>query len=309
MVEIKKAEIVTLQEKDVQLVVSQETIGQLTTNIKEVKERVEKALPMYDISHYSSDDIPKCKADKALLNKAAKALDDKRKELEKAWLKPFDEFKTTCNETRDLIKNAVLLIDGIIKQDDERTKVAKREEIEKIAEKCGVEDVGVKLDAIFDNKWLNKSTSLKSIEKDITSKVEGIRRDLETLKTFSEDYDVLCTRYRENLNLQETIVYANRLKEQREMASQKKEEEAAPTPPPVVNNDPSEQESHEQTSHSSRMSDEEADAADAFAAAMGQAVAPPTPSLVRVYTVEASEDALDCLEKYMKDNNINFDIR
>lgn len=89
MAEEKNTNIVALQEKDVQLVVSKETIGQLTTNIKEVKARVEKALPMYDISNYSTDDIPKCKEDKALLNKAAKALDDKRKELEKVWNKPL----------------------------------------------------------------------------------------------------------------------------------------------------------------------------------------------------------------------------
>lgn len=54
MAEEKNTNIVALQEKDVQLVVSKETIGQLTTNIKEVKARVEKALPMYDISNYST---------------------------------------------------------------------------------------------------------------------------------------------------------------------------------------------------------------------------------------------------------------
>ena len=59
MAEEKNNNIVALQEKDVQLVVSKETIGQLTTNIKEVKARVEKALPMYDISNYSTDDIPR----------------------------------------------------------------------------------------------------------------------------------------------------------------------------------------------------------------------------------------------------------
>ena len=199
MAEEKNINIVALQEKDVQLVVSKETIGQLTTNIKEVKARVEKALPMYDISNYSTDDIPKCKEDKALLNKAAKALDDKRKELERVWNKPFEEFKTTCNETCKLIKNAVSLIDGVIKEDESRTKAAKRTEIEKLAEKCGVETIGIKLDLIFDTKWLNKTTSMKSIEKAITEKVDKIKKDLETLKLFAEDYDALAARYKENL--------------------------------------------------------------------------------------------------------------
>lgn len=86
-------QIVEIQEKDVQLGIDKLSLGTITTNIRQVKAFVEEMLPKYDISNYSTDDIPKCKADKALLNKAAKALNDKRIELEKEWSKPFDEFK------------------------------------------------------------------------------------------------------------------------------------------------------------------------------------------------------------------------
>lgn len=311
MAEEKNTNIVSLQEKDVQLVVSKETIGQLTTNIKEVKARVEKALPMYDISNYSTDDIPKCKEDKALLNKAAKALDDKRKELEKVWNKPFEEFKTTCNETCKLIKNAVTLIDGVIKEDESRTKAAKRTEIEKLAEKCGVETIGIKLDLIFDAKWLNKTTSMKSIEKAITEKVDNIKKDLETLKLFAEDYDALAARYKENLNLQETIAYANKLKEQRASSvPTSKKETATPTTPSqkeVAENKAAEQQ--EEQPKNGKMSSNEEDAMDAFAAAMGQSVAPPTPIETRTYVCSGTKEAMECMERFMRDNGITFNVQ
>lgn len=311
MAEENNTNIVALQEKDVQLVVSQETIGQLITNIKEVKARVEKALPMYDISNYSTDDIPKCKEDKALLNKAAKALDDKRKELEKVWNKPFEEFKTTCNETCKLIKNAVTLIDGVIKEDESRTKAAKRTEIEKLAEKCGVETIGIKLDLIFDTKWLNKTTSMKSIEKAITEKVDNIKKDLETLKLFTEDYDALAARYKENLNLQETIAYANKLKEQRVNSESSREKETAiPSTSPqkeVAENNAAEQQKEQPKN--GKMSSNEEDAMDAFAAAMGQSVAPPTPTETRTYVCSGTRESLDCLERFMRDRGITFNIQ
>lgn len=310
MAEEKNINIVALQEKDVQLVVSKETIGQLTTNIKEVKARVEKALPMYDISNYSTDDIPKCKEDKALLNKAAKALDDKRKELERVWNKPFEEFKTTCNETCKLIKNAVSLIDGVIKEDENRTKKAKREEIEKLAKKLGVEVIGVHLDLIFDAKWLNKTTSMKYIEKAITEKVDNIKKDLETLKLFAEDYDALAVRYKENLNLQETIAYANKLKEQRANSeSSSKTETAIPSTSPqkeVAENDAAEQQ--EEQPKNGKMSSDEEDAMDAFAAAMGQSVAPPTPTETHTYVCSGTKEAMECLERFMRDNGITFNV-
>ena len=71
-------EITTLQENQLELVVSKKTIGSLVTNAKAIKTLVEKQIELYDISNYSTDDIAKCKQDKALLNKAAKALNDKR---------------------------------------------------------------------------------------------------------------------------------------------------------------------------------------------------------------------------------------
>lgn len=311
MAEEKNTNIVALQEEDVQLVVSKETIGQLTTNIKEVKARVEKALPMYDISNYSTDDIPKCKEDKALLNKAAKALDDKRKELEKVWNKPFEEFKTTCNDTCKLIKNAVSLIDGVIKEDENRTKKAKREEIEKLAEKCGVETIGIKLDLIFDAKWLNKTTSMKSIEKAITEKIDNIKKDLETLKLFAEDYDALAARYKENLNLQETIAYANKLKEQRADSESpiKKETAIPPTSPQKEVAENKEAEQQEEQSKNGKMSSNEEDAMDAFAAAMGQSVAPPTPTETHTYVCSGTKETLECLERFMRDNGITFNVQ
>lgn len=309
MAEEKNTNIVALQEKDVQLVVSKETIGQLTTNIKDVKARVEMALPMYDISNYSTDDVPKCKKDKALLNKAAKALDDKRKELEKAWNKPFEEFKTTCNETCKLIKNAVSLIDGIIKEDENRTKKEKREEIEKLAEKCGVETIGIKLDLIFDAKWLNKTTSMKAIEKSIKEKIENIKKDLEVLKMYAEDYDVLAARYKENLNLQETIVYANKLKEQRESHC-KKEFSASQTSPRKEDiEEANAAKQQEERQKSGKMSSDEEDAMDAFAAAMGQSVAPPTPTETRTYVCSGTKETFECLERFMHDNGITFNVQ
>lgn len=59
-----------------------------------------------------------------------------------------------------------------------------------------VETIGIKLDLIFDAKWLNKTTSMNSIEKAITEKVDNIKKDLETLKLFAEDYDALAARYK-----------------------------------------------------------------------------------------------------------------
>lgn len=297
---------VMLAETDLQLVVSTKTLGSLTTNAEKIRDMVKAALPQYSIENYSSSDVAKAKEDKSKLNKAAKALNDERIKIEKEWMKPFGDFKEVVTETVSLIKNCVASIDTIIKEDDERTKNAKREQVERLAETCGLEVVGIKLEKIWNEKWLNKTTSLKSIEKEITEKVASIKNDLETLKTFAEDYDALVTYYKENLNLSETVAYANRLIEARKAKAEVKQEAPVETPveAPAV-----EQKEEEKPQQNSNKADSTLlDAEDAFAAAMGMEIAP-APSVMELqYKVKVTQSQKEELEKYMAQLGISFNI-
>ena len=295
---------VMLAETDLQLVVSTKTLGSLTTNAEKIRDMVKAALPQYSIENYSSSDVAKAKEDKTKLNKAAKALNDERIKIEKEWMKPFGEFKDVVTETVGLIKNCVASIDTIIKEDDERTKNAKREQVERLAETCGLEVVGIKLEKIWNEKWLNKTTSLKSIEKEITEKVASIKNDLETLKTFAEDYDALVTYYKENLNLSETVAYANRLIEARKAKAQQEAPVETPVEASAV-----EQKVEENPQQNSNKADTSLlDAEDAFAAAMGMEIAP-APSVMELqYKVKVTQSQKDELEKFMAQLGISFNI-
>lgn len=294
---------VMLAETDLQLVVSTKTLGSLTTNAEKIRDMVKAALPQYSIENYSSSDVAKAKEDKTKLNKAAKALNDERIKIEKEWMKPFGDFKDVVTETVVLIKNCVASIDTIIKEDDERTKSSKREQVEKLSETCGLDTVGIKLEKIWNEKWLNKTTSLKSIEKEITDKVASIKKDLETLKTFSEDYDALETYYKENINLSETVAYANRLIEARKAKAQQEAPIETPVEAPAV-----EQKVEEKPQQSNKADSTLLDAEDAFAAAMGMEIAP-APSVMELqYKLNVTQSQKDELEKYMAQLGITFSI-
>lgn len=308
-----------LQASQLELVVSEKTIGSLTTNAKQIRELVQAALPRYDIANYSTDDVAKAKADKALLNKAAKTLNDKRIEFEREFMAPFGEFKEVVGETVKLIKEAVAKIDTVIKEDEERAKAEKREAVEHLAEECGLEELGIRLSSIWSDKWLNKSTSLKSVEADIKTRMATITADLETLKSFAEDYDVLVVRYRENLNLQETVRYANQLKEQREAAKAQAEtkeeaqavEQAASAPVPEQPAETKEEAKPEEESSHHDLDNFEADAADAFADILGQSAGEPKRSNVypRYYEINATDEQFKALEDYLANLGVTFKLQ
>lgn len=295
-----------LEASQLELVVSEKTIGSLTTNAKQIRALVAQALPRYDIANYSTDDVAKAKADKALLNKAAKTLNDKRIEFEKEFMAPFGEFKSVVGDTVKIIKEAVARIDTIIKADEERFKDEKRAQVEQLAKDCGWDAIGVPLSKIWSDKWLNKSVSLKSVEKEISETMATITKDLETLQSFAEDYDVLEVRYKENLNLQEAVRYANQLKEQRE-------EKVRMAQAAVVTPTPSPAETHEEPKEEEKshhdIEDAEADAADAFADIFGMSAGKPKDSVYpKIYEVFATDIQFEALEQYLRDAGLGFNV-
>ena len=48
---------IAIQESDLELVVSEKTLGSLTTNAKQIRDIVMANLPKYDISNYTDDNI------------------------------------------------------------------------------------------------------------------------------------------------------------------------------------------------------------------------------------------------------------
>ena len=225
---IQDIQTIEIQEKDLELVVSEKTLGSLTTNAKQIKALVESALPQYDIANYNESNIDVAKKDKAMLNNAAKVLNAKRIELEKEFLKPFSELKDTIADTVKLIGECSGKIDTVVKQSEQKEKDAKRATIQNYWDSKDFKLVT--LEKVFDEKWLNKGSKEKDIFKEIDTKISKINDDLVTLEAIGQDVELLKSIYLGDLDLNKTIQYANTLKTNREKVQQV---EKVQTPTPV----------------------------------------------------------------------------
>ena len=213
---------ISIQEKDLELVVREKTLGSLTTNAKQIRDFVKSALSRYDISNYGDDNIDQAKRDKAALNKAAKALNSKRIEIEKEFMKPFGEFKEVVTETVKLIGECSAKIDLVIKENELRYKQNKKNDIRTYFDGLNVNLVD--FEKIFKQEWLNKTMSMKSVCNDIDTILARIDSEITSLKRMNpEDFDALRAYYMDALSLSSTLEYAKRLQEQRERAKQQEE--------------------------------------------------------------------------------------
>ena len=211
-----------MEEKSLQLIVKNKTLGILVTNAKDIKTFVQEKLATYSVDNYPGD-YQQAAKDKAELNNAAKQLNDERIQLEKEWLLPFNEFKGIVTDTVNLIKDASGKLDVIVKAKEQEEKDAKYALIKNIWE--GQKFTLVPLDRVFNQKWLNKTTKMTTVETEIKEEIQTIQKDLNALDSFGEDTAQLKELYLSNLNLQITLQKGAELKANREKLAEMKIEQ------------------------------------------------------------------------------------
>lgn len=294
---------IVFQDSDLELVVSEKTLGSLTTNAKQIRDLVKSALPKYDISNYTDENIDQAKRDKAALNKAAKTLNSKRIEIEREFMKPFGEFKEIVTETVKLIGECSAKIDFVIKQNEQQYKDKKKADIRSYFDRLNKN--GIDFNKVFRIEWLNKTVSMKSVCDAIDTIFSVAENDIQALQGFGDDFDVLYTYYKETLDISATIQYANRLKEQRERAKAaeeailKAEEERKRL----------EEEKRSTQSHAETLKPETPVQIPHTSPSVHAPSSNATASelLTRVFTVTATRDKIIALGDFMNDNDIDFD--
>lgn len=192
-------------------------------NYEELKAEITSKVEMYkNLVYTGSDQIKDAKADRAALNKLIKAMSDERIRIKKDCLKPYEEFERKIKELTDIVNEPVQLIDKQIKEYEQTLKEEKRKDIEALFETIGFQSF-VQLPMIWDEKWLNASVSMKSIEEKMRDRMYQISTDIMTLNRLSEYAFEAVAVYKETLDMNRSIAEAQRMSE---IAKQKAEAEA-----------------------------------------------------------------------------------
>ena len=205
------------------LVIEEINLGKITTNMQSILDTVKEMVEGYKIENYAGDKIAEAKSDRAALNAAAKKINDKRKEYQKMWMKPFDAFGDLADEACTWIKTASTKIDALIKDHEQGEKDEKRRQIEVYfaTTKCEL----FPLDKIFVPAWTNKTVTMKSIQAEILSRIEKANSDLAILEKLNEPEAKVL--FLETLDLNSAIAAVERIKANRTRLAEAEEKRLA----------------------------------------------------------------------------------
>ena len=120
------------------------------------------------------------KKDRAALNKAEADIAGQYAILKKAYEKPMENIELNIKQIRKAIKDASGVVDNAVKVYEELQKKKKKTEIDDYfaTKKFDL----IPLERIFDNKWLNKTKTMKEVREELDAKISAIYRDIEILE-------------------------------------------------------------------------------------------------------------------------------
>lgn len=162
-------------------------------NFDEMQAALSNMMQAYAGLEVTEENIPERKKDVATLRKMKKAIDDKRKSVKAEYEKPLKAFEGKCKELTGIIDAEIERINNDLAAYEAARVAAKRvmirnlynEHIEGYAELLS-------LDAIYDEKWENKTCSEKTIISDIQSEKLRVKQDLQTIQIAAGEFADDC---------------------------------------------------------------------------------------------------------------------
>lgn len=197
-----------ITENQLQLITKDKKLSEMIEGITQIRSIVKEKMKVYECITYTEDDIKEAKADRAMINKSSKALNDTRIELEKIYMQPFNKFKDVVKDTCDMLDLTSNSIDLQIKKFEQEEKDVKMKQIREYFDENN--EYLVNFDLCFKSNWLNKNKGIAVVKAEINEVFELVEADFDKLKEhfYSEPcYTAIIDRYQNTLDYNNAYHY------------------------------------------------------------------------------------------------------
>jgi len=198
-------------------ITQQEALKPIEFNFDELKQQLTERLKFYNSITYGEDEIRTAKTDRATLNKFKEAIENRRKEIKKIHMKPYEDFEKKIKEIVAMIDEPILAIDGQVKAFEDKVKSEKKSEIESFYSKSigDLKDL-LPLDKLWNTKWLNSTFSMKAVEEEIADTIAKVKNDLGVISGLKSEFELQVKDvYLRTLNLSTALQEKTRLEDQK----------------------------------------------------------------------------------------------
>ena len=196
---------------DMELITHQEPGLVEFYNFEDLKTILKMELVPYQNVVYGDNNIKEAEADQKKLKQLKKAIDDKRKEIKKIYMQPYEIVETQTKELIAMIDEPLKDISAFLDQVKDAGTENRRQEIRNYYTKVA-EPLGELADALFSSssfwnpKWELKSTKTKVWQDEICEKIAQAAADLSCLQSSGGNHAAaLVAKYLECQDMEQVL--------------------------------------------------------------------------------------------------------
>jgi hypothetical protein len=190
----------------------------LNAEFLKAKELIANYAEKYKNLIFSDDEIKNAKKTNAELNASFTLIEDIRKKNKNEYLKPLEAFEEKIKELTNIIKEPINQIDEQIKKYENKFKEEKKEMIVEYFNSKNLFKDLIKIESIWNERWLNLTFTMKEAKDEIDAKLTVIASGLEAIESsIASDFKTEITDY-----FLRTLDLATALKKGKELEERKK---------------------------------------------------------------------------------------
>ena len=276
-------------------------VKEILWNADEISAEIEKKIGYYKSLVYTDAQVVEAKKDRATLNKFIAALKAKDREIKDLCLAPYEEFHKRMQQIIAQVQEPADLIDQQVKGFEEEQKVKKRGDIEELFKSKGFQP-WVKLDRIWNPKWLNKSYSIKQVDDDMNKTMYKIGEDIFLINKQGDGVQAALSEYKRTLDVRAAVAAAERFIEARNAEEALKKSVAQ-----VVGIEEADEQIPGQVSIQEVLTEQYPDKKPAAPLPATKELSDTVPMRKEIFfKVYVSRDELAALNKFLKESGITF---
>lgn len=192
--------------------------GVINVNFETLSRQLSEKMKEYKNAVFTEESKSIAKAEVASLRKLKKAIDDRRKEVKKQCMLPYESFEVQVKRLLVLVDEPIEVISEQL-ENFEKKRIKEKQAAVKITYE-GVVPFELKdylrYEEIYDPKWENATTSLKAVKEQMQTLVKKVEDDILALKNIGSDAtEKALEMYKANHNLPAAIQYINTYEHQK----------------------------------------------------------------------------------------------
>lgn len=195
----------------------EKSLPSILSNISEIKAWAEERTEIDRRTILVTDeDYTLAKQRCADINKIIKNINDRKIDIKKKYIKPYEVFESAIKDTIEVLETARENLWGQVKSAEEQRKTERMEKMREYWEETLDSTITSyrTFESIYNPKWVNKTTDYKQAFTDMDKLYQAIEMDVAYIQTFDGKHVVsLLEYYKDNHTLKDTIEYSKRLQD------------------------------------------------------------------------------------------------